>query len=246
MNFNKVSNKVSNQLFNKISRYVGMICLCGAVTVLMPLTAKAAELGPSSETSTEMVAKIDSGSVSVYTAQNESAPVLTQAAAGSTYDVLSSGPDGWVRIMVDGQEGYIRAAGNVTVAETTKQTENKEVSVRQQVVDYALQFVGGRYVYGGNDPHTGVDCSGFTRYVMQHAAGVNMNRSSGSQASQGRSISAAEIQPGDLLFYSSGKRINHVALYIGNGQIVHASTERTGIKISNWTYRTPAKIISVL
>ena len=81
---------------------------------------------------------------------------------------------------------------------------------------------------------------------MQNGAGVSLNRSSGSQAAQGVSISAAQMQPGDLIFYGNGKRINHVALYIGNGQIVHASTERTGIKISNWNYRAPVKIVSVL
>lgn len=64
--------------------------------------------------------------------------------------------------------------------------------------------------------------------------------------SQGREVSAAEIRPGDLVFYASGKRINHVALYIGNGQVVHASNERTGICVSEWTYRNPAKIVNVL
>lgn len=117
---------------------------------------------------------------------------------------------------------------------------------RQQVVDYALSFVGGRYVYGGNDPHTGVDCSGFVRYVLANSAGVSMGRSSGVQASQGRAIDASRMQPGDLLFYGNRGGINHVAMYIGSGQIVHASTARTGITISNWNYRNPVKIISVL
>lgn len=236
--------------FNKTIKFVGMICVCGAITIAVPQTVRAAELGPVNETSTTMVAKIDAANVPIYAEQNENSAVIAQAVAGSTYDIKAGGPSGtsneWAKITANGQDGYIKLGGNATVAETTKQTENKEVSARQQVVDYALQFVGGRYVYGGNDPHTGADCSGFTKYVMQHGAGVSMNRSSGSQATQGRSISAAEIQPGDLVFYSSGKRINHVALYIGNGQIVHASTERTGIKISNWTYRSPYKIISVL
>lgn len=73
-----------------------------------------------------------------------------------------------------------------------------------------------------------------------------MSRSSGSQAAQGSAISADQMQPGDLLFYGNGRRINHVAMYIGNGQIVHASTEQTGITISPWNYRTPVKITSVL
>ena len=93
---------------------------------------------------------------------------------------------------------------------------------------------------------TGVDCSGFTKYVMQHGAGVSLNRSSTSQSKQGTAISADQMQPGDLIFYGSGRGINHVAMYIGDGKVVHASTERTGIKTSPWNYRTPVKIVNVL
>ncbi|MDO5418337.1 MAG: C40 family peptidase [Lachnospiraceae bacterium] len=121
-----------------------------------------------------------------------------------------------------------------------------KASVRQNVVNYALSFVGGPYRYGGNDPRTGVDCSGFTRFVLSNAAGVPMARSSRSQAAQGVAISAEQMQPGDLIFYGNGSSINHVAMYIGSGQIVHASTYKTGIKVSNWNYRTPVKIINVI
>ena len=132
------------------------------------------------------------------------------------------------------------------VAGTEGQAVNAEKDVRQNVVDYALTFLGNPYVYGGSDPNTGTDCSGFTSYVLEHAGGVNMNRSSRSQAVQGTQVSADQMQPGDLVFYASGSRINHVGLYIGDGKIVHASTERTGIKISPWTYRNPVKIVNVL
>lgn len=118
--------------------------------------------------------------------------------------------------------------------------------VRENVVGLALSFVGGRYRAGGNDPHSGVDCSGFVKYVMQYGAGVTLNRSSASQAGQGVAISSSQMQPGDLIFYSNGSRINHVAMYIGNGQVVHASTYKTGIKTSPWNYRTPARIMNVL
>lgn len=133
------------------------------------------------------------------------------------------------------------AAAEEAAAQEAAQT----ASARQNLVDYALQFVGGSYRAGGNDPHSGVDCSGFVRYVMQHGAGISMNRSSSSQATQGQAISSSQMQPGDLLFYSGGSGINHVAMYIGDGKIVHASTYATGIKISNWNYRNPVKIISM-
>lgn len=133
------------------------------------------------------------------------------------------------------------AAAEAAAAEAAAQT----ASARQNLVDYALQFVGGPYRAGGNDPRTGVDCSGFVRYVMQHGAGISMNRSSGSQATQGHAVNSSQMQPGDLLFYSGGSGINHVAMYIGDGKIVHASTYATGIKISKWNYRNPVKIVSM-
>jgi len=127
----------------------------------------------------------------------------------------------------------------------TREAQQK-ASLRQTVVDYALSFVGGRYVYGGTNPNSGVDCSGFTKYVLENAAGVSVGRTSRDQAAEGVSISAEEMQPGDLLFYGSGSYISHVAMYIGNGQIVHASTERTGIKVSQWNYKTPVRIVNML
>lgn len=129
--------------------------------------------------------------------------------------------------------------------EAAARAAEEAASARQNLVDYALQFVGGPYRAGGNDPHTGVDCSGFVRYVMQHGAGISMNRSSGSQATQSHAVNSSQMQPGDLLFYSGGSGINHVAMYIGDGKIVHASTYATGIKISKWNYRNPVKIVSM-
>ena len=138
----------------------------------------------------------------------------------------------------------------LTMIENKRQAEAEEKArreaVRNSIVEYALQFVGNAYVYGGNDPHTGVDCSGFTRYILSNKAGVYLNRTAASQSSQGRAISPEEARPGDLVFYSGGVGINHVAIYIGNGRIVHASTEKTGIITSNMYYRTPAKVVNML
>lgn len=128
-----------------------------------------------------------------------------------------------------------------------EEDEDAEVSdERTALVEYAMQFLGGKYASNGNDPHTGVDCSGFTSYVMKYGAGVSVGRSSVAQSGSGVEVSAEEMQPGDLVFYAKNGRINHVALYIGDGQVIHASTYKTGIKLSPWTYRTPVKIVSVL
>ena len=110
----------------------------------------------------------------------------------------------------------------------------------------AMQFVGGRYRYGGTIPAQVWIVPDLQDTCSRTPAGISMNRSSGGQAQQGVAIGADQMQPGDLLFYGSTRGINHVAMYIGNGQIVHASTERTGITISNWNYRNPVKIINVL
>lgn len=121
-----------------------------------------------------------------------------------------------------------------------------EVSgTRQTVVNYALKFVGNPYKSGGTSLTNGADCSGFVQSVFRDC-GVSLGRSSRDQAAGGTPISISDIQPGDLLFYSSGGRINHVALYIGNGQVVHASSPKNGIRISNYNYRTPCKAVRYL
>ena len=118
-------------------------------------------------------------------------------------------------------------------------------SKRAQIANYAVQFVGNRYVYGGTSLTNGTDCSGFTMSVMAKF-GVSLPHNSGAQSGSGKSITSSQMRPGDLIFYSGSGGINHVPLYIGNGQVCHASNARSGIKISTWNYRTPAKIVNVL
>lgn len=125
-------------------------------------------------------------------------------------------------------------------------SSNEVVSAtRSAVVAYAKQFLGNPYVYGGTSLTNGADCSGFTQGVFAHF-GITTGRSSRDQAAKGKEVSVGDVQPGDLLFYASGSYINHVALYIGGGQVIHASTERTGITISPSNYRTPCKAVSFL
>lgn len=167
----------------------------------------------------------------------DNSPVME--ASSEADDLADSGPDLEVQARARAQ------AQAEAEAQAARDAAAQAAESRKNVVNYALQFVGGPYRAGGNDPRTGVDCSGFVKYVMQNGAGIGMNRSSVTQATQGKAISANQMQPGDLIFYGNGSRINHVAMYIGNGQIVHASTYSTGIKISNWNYRAPVKIISM-
>lgn len=100
------------------------------------------------------------------------------------------------------------------------------------IVSYAKRFLGNPYVYGGASLTNGTDCSGFTMSVYAHF-GYGLSRSSYTQVNNGRSVSMSSLKPGDLLFYKyGGSTISHVAIYIGGGQIIHASTEKTGIIIS--------------
>lgn len=117
--------------------------------------------------------------------------------------------------------------------------------VKVDLVSYACQFVGNPYVWGGTSLTHGADCSGFTLSIFAKY-GIYLPHSSAAQANCGTRISAGDAQPGDLFFYGSGSRISHVAIYIGNGQIVHASSARTGIKISNAYYRSPICVVRLL
>lgn len=114
--------------------------------------------------------------------------------------------------------------------DSDKKTETKNGS-GQAVVDYALQFVGNPYVYGGTSLTKGTDCSGFTMSVYKKF-GVSLPHSSSAQRSYGKKVSYSNAKPGDLICYSG-----HVAIYIGKGKIVHASTPSTGIKVSKATYK---------
>lgn len=107
-----------------------------------------------------------------------------------------------------------------------------------KIASFAQSFVGNPYVWGGTSLTNGADCSGFTQSVYA-SFGISIPRDSRSQAASGTKVSLDSVQPGDLIFYASGGTVNHVALYIGGGQVVHASDERTGITISNMNYRTP-------
>ncbi|MBP3543496.1 MAG: C40 family peptidase [Lachnospiraceae bacterium] len=126
--------------------------------------------------------------------------------------------------------------------------DSSNAALREAIVAYALQFVGNPYVYGGNSLTNGTDCSGFVNLVYKEF-GYSLTRRASLQYNDGRHISIDEIQPGDLIFYPEPydpNDIGHVAMYIGNGQVVHASSARTGIKISSYNYRTIYGAVSII
>ena len=132
-----------------------------------------------------------------------------------------------------------------TSSEDTSSSSSTSSSLRQQVVNFALQFVGNPYVYGGTSLTNGADCSGFTQSVMANF-GISIPRTAASQSGAGTPVSLDSIQPGDLLFYEGSGGIGHVSMYIGNGQVVHASNPTNGIIVSSIGYRTPVSAKSFL
>ena len=190
------------------------------------------------------VATVNTETLNVRAEKSTEAAVLSQVGNSEAFTV-NSVADGWVEISVDDSVGYI-SQDYVTLAQalpTAKTIEQVKYGdgvsdVRASVVSYALQFVGNRYVWGGTSLENGIDCSGFTMRILGKY-GISLPHSSRAQPSYGTKISASEAKPGDLFFYGSGRSISHVAIYIGNGQIVHASNKRDGIKVSNAYYRNP-------
>ncbi len=183
---------------------------------------------------------------------NTESTILTQVPKGEELEYVES-LDGWYKVSIDGDEGYVSAdyaeleSKLDTAVTMTELLYGQGVSnVRVDLCEYAKQFVGNPYVWGGTSLTKGADCSGFVLSVFKKF-GVKLSHSSRAQANEGTKISASELKPGDLVFYGSSKEyINHVALYIGGGQVIHASNRKTGIKISKYNYRTPVKCVRIL
>lgn len=233
-------------MLNKLLKTIGLFAFCIGIASV-PEEAYAEENGPEYQTSTSMVIRVEEPAIDIYAEPEMSAEVIGQTSQDMTYQLLEK-TDDWACVSVDGSQGYIYIAeAETTIAETVEEAAVDPSELRRgEIIEFAKQFIGKPYVWGGTDPNKGADCSGFTYYIMKHAAGVNLSHSSKAQSNEGKRIGAEEMRPGDLVFYGEGKRINHVAIYAGNGQIVHASTEKTGIKLSKWNYRTPLAIVNVL
>ena len=135
------------------------------------------------------------------------------------------------------QETYLRRTGREepVYAYKVETVEMNTAGKGQEIADFALQFVGNPYVWGGTSLTSGADCSGFVQSVYRNF-GISLPRVAADQAQAGTRVSLEQLQTGDLIFYADGGAIYHVVLYLGNGQVVHASSAATGIKISpvNW------------
>ena len=194
---------------------------------------------------------ISSETVNLRAEASQTANVITQLSINTKVMVLSE-ENGWCYVDVDGTKGYIaetllsdtkqetsRSSMNDRTSETTTSTEdtaeNTSVSTTNTssttstssgsaVVEYAKQFLGSKYVYGGTTP-SGFDCSGFTQYVYKHF-GISINRTAAAQYSNGTSVT--DLQAGDLVMFGKSG-INHVGIYMGGGKFIHAANANRGV-----------------
>nr|WP_300303428.1 SH3 domain-containing C40 family peptidase [uncultured Anaerostipes sp.] len=221
-------------------------------------------------------AVITADALKVRREPNLKSDVLTVAEKGSSYEIVNGREAQWTKVKIQNGEGYIskehielgydfKEAESAAETENTASSDSKKSSASKtsakqkvsvsgrslgsQIAAYAVKYVGNPYVYGGTSLTNGTDCSGFVMRVYEHF-GYRLSRTSAAQAGNGREISLSTIQPGDLLFYRNGGRINHVTMYIGNGKVVHASNSapypKGGIKISSVSYRTPCKAVRII
>lgn len=182
------------------------------------------------------------GSTNTTNNANNTDNTNTANSANSTNTAGNTGNSGTgSSSLVSGGPNSSQNAGTAATADK----EKVETATRTAIVAYAKQFLGNPYVYGGTSLTNGADCSGFVQSIFAHF-GITTGRSSRDQAAKGTTIAVSDVQPGDLLFYASGDYINHVAIYIGGNQVIHASNSRTGIIISPANYRTPYKAVTFL
>ena len=202
--------------------------------------------------------------LNVRDGQGTNAQILTQIGLGEVYAVTGDPVDGWYPVDVSGVSGWV--SGKYVTAETsynygeTKEEEEQRVAAEEAqrlreeqeaaaaaaaaealsagraVIDYACQFIGNPYVWGGTSLTDGADCSGFVQSVYAHF-GISLPRTSSAMRSAGYEVSYEEAQPGDLILYEG-----HVGLYMGDGRIVNAMNEEKGIGICSATY---TKIVAV-
>ena len=197
------------------------------------------------------VATVNTDSLKVRAEANTDSEVITLVPRGEELEVSAVEGD-WVRVFLDDDEVYVSAEYVEVSAELGTAVTMSELlygqgisDVRVDICQYAKEFIGNPYVWGGTSLTKGADCSGFVMSIFKKY-GVKLPRNARAQANCGTVIKVSEAKPGDLIFYAKGKTINHVAIYIGNGQVVHASSPKTGIRISNVSYRSPFKAVRIL
>lgn len=167
-------------------------------------------------------------SLNIRTGPGTEYAVSGSLSKGAVVEVLDTigGLGGWYKTA----NGYV-STDYITLVDASVATASTKGAA---IAQYAKQFLGSPYVYGGSSP-SGFDCSGFVSYVCKQN-GFTVNRTASAQMSNGTAVSKAQLQPGDLVFFNSGnssKLATHVGIYLGGGQFIHSSTPSTGVIISD-------------
>ncbi len=222
-----------------------------------PTPTPAATAAPVSKPApTETPAETAAGQVSGYITGNRvrfrsgpslQAEILGEFNYGNTVMITGTSGD-WTAVTASGRSGYVYSAyvkaGTGTAAATTETgTAQQEKEEEQEpapsnatgadIVEFACRYVGTKYSWGGKDPSTGFDCSGFVYYVYDHF-GYTLNRVAADQAKNGTHVDSSALQPGDVLcFYSTKSYIGHSGIYIGDGKFIHSATTTTGVIITD-------------
>ena len=199
------------------------------------------------------VALVQTDGLNVREEPSTDSAILTQMLKGQELEFVQILDNGWIEVTIDADTAYVSGDYvEITDILDTAITMSELLygqgisDTRVNICEYAKQFVGNPYVWGGTSLTKGADCSGFVMQIFKKY-GYRLSHSSRAQANEGTKIKFSQIKPGDLVFYGNGRgTINHVAIYLGNGQVISASSPKTGIRISPYNYRTPLKYVNVI
>ena len=163
----------------------------------------------------------------------------------------NAGPNGRIQAKLSGNSSDPVSAQTKTSGGAGRSvTDWSKVSkLRKSIVSYAKSLEGSRYVFGGVDPKSGIDCSGLILVVMRDKAGLDLDHYSASQATEGVAVSADQMRPGDIIAYDGQPRdgkVNHIAIYVGDGKAIHARGKNEGVQITAWDYAEPLAIRNLL
>lgn len=198
------------------------------------------------ETKTTKTGYISSEDVNFRKEANTTSTILKVFTKNTKVTILEQQEE-WVKIQYNGKTGYVsKEYISDTKIETTsrgnseQRTQNQNettntITKGQEIAAYATQFLGSRYVYGGETPTKGFDCSGFTKYIFKQF-GVNLTHSATAQSKIGTKVEKSELQVGDIVFFSDYKTyqgIGHCGIYMGDNMFIHASTESVGVTTSS-------------
>ena len=209
-------------------------------------SAAPASSGPSISTDGATGTRYTTDALNLRSGPGSDQGVIAVLPSGATVSLTGSVSGNWAQVSSDSGTGWVSADFLTATAPAApapatsgnssgQQSSSGGDSTGQQIVNYAMQFLGYPYVWAAEDPAVGFDCSGLTQYVLLNTIGVDIGHSSYDQPNYGTPVDESALQPGDLVFFANtdGPGVTHVGIYIGGGQFIHAENPSTGVVISD-------------